>query len=364
MTRLPASWRLTALAVTLTAALTACSNNATTSGAPAAESTQTSAPAKATGTVTLVVHDSFGLPDEVKAAFEKESGLTLKIVTSGDGGQLANQLVLTKDAPLGDAFYGVDNSFVAQVVDSGVVQAYTPATTSPKAKTYGSDTTGIATPIDYGTVCVNIDSAWFAKEGKTPPATYDDLTSATYKDLTVVLDPTSSSTGAAFMLGTVSAFGADGFADYWKKLVANGVKIDTGWSDAYYTDFSGGGKDGKRPIVVSYGSSPASTLTKDGKSTTTATLLDTCSTQVEYAGVLTGAKNPEGAKLVVDFLASKEFQTTIPTNMYMYPVAEGISVPQEWSTFAPEPTTTHDVDPADIAKYRTTWLDQWSEAVG
>nr|WP_241769993.1 hypothetical protein [Cellulosimicrobium sp. MM] len=37
------------------------------------------------GTVTLVTHDSFAVSDDVLAAFEEESGLTVEQVAPGDG---------------------------------------------------------------------------------------------------------------------------------------------------------------------------------------------------------------------------------------------------------------------------------------
>ena len=93
-------------------------------------------------------------------------------------------------------------------------------------------------------------------------------------------NPSTSSTGMAFLLATIGHFGADGFVQYWKDLVANGAKIDAGWSDAYYTDFSGGA-GGAYPIVVSYASSSAATLTADGSASTTAALMSTSTRQVE-----------------------------------------------------------------------------------
>ena len=42
------------------------------------------------------------------------------------------------------------------------------------------------TPIDYGDVCVNVDTAWFAKKGLPAPATLEQLADPTYKDLLVV----------------------------------------------------------------------------------------------------------------------------------------------------------------------------------
>ena len=89
-----------------------------------------------------------------------------------------------------------------------------------------------------------------------------------------------------------------------------------GWEDAYYVDFSFSGGD--RPIVLSYDTSPAYTV-KKGESSTAA-LLDTCFRQVEYAGVLEGAANPEGAEQVIDFLLSPEVQQALPTSMYVFPV--------------------------------------------
>ena len=68
------------------------------------------------------------------------------------------------------------------------------------------------------------------------------------------------------------------------------------------------GETGTRPIVVSYDSSPAFTVERR-RSTTTAALLDTCFRQVEYAGVLAGADNPDGAEALIDFLLTDEVQS-------------------------------------------------------
>ena len=61
---------------------------------------------KSSGTVTLVTYDSFPLSDETAAAFTDKTGYQLKVVKNGDGVELTNKLVLTKDAPLGDAVFG------------------------------------------------------------------------------------------------------------------------------------------------------------------------------------------------------------------------------------------------------------------
>src|SRR5690606_40150229 len=62
-----------------------------------------------------------------------------------------------------------------------------------------------------------------------------------YRDLTVLPSATTSSPGLAFMLTTIAAFG-DEWPQYWERVMANGAKLTSGWSDAYYVDFSQGGE--------------------------------------------------------------------------------------------------------------------------
>jgi len=163
----------------------------------------------------------------------------------------------------------------------------------------------------------------------------------------------------AFLLTTVAAYGAN-WPDYWERLMRNGAELTDGWSDAYQVDFTQGGGKGDRPIVLSYDSSPAFTIADDGTSTTSA-LLDTCFRQVEYAGVLDGAENPDGAKALVDFLLTPEVQAALPDSMYVFPVDSSVELPAEWAKFAKQPTEPFAVDPADIAEHRDEWLRTWSD---
>ena len=101
-----------------------------------------------------------------------------------------------------------------------------------------------------------------------------------------------------------------------------------GWEDAYFGDFTQGGEEGTRPIVLSYDSSPAFTVPTDGTSRRPRALLDTCFRQVEYAGVLGGADNPEGGRALVDFLLSPtRCRRALPTSMYVFPVVDGVELP-------------------------------------
>jgi thiamine transport system substrate-binding protein len=311
------------------------------------------------GEVVLVTHDSFDLPKKVVKAFEDESGCTLTHSPAGDGGELTSKLAVTQGDPIGDVAFGVDNTFAAAALEAGVFAPYD-ADLPAGADDYllPGDDDGVLTPIDNASVCVNVDTAWFADEGLEPPATLDDLTDPAYRDLFVTPAATTSTPGLAFLLATVGEYG-DGWASYWEDLIANGAKVVKGWEDAYYVDFSFSGGD--RPIVLSYDTSPAYTV-KKGESSTAA-LLDTCFRQVEYAGVLEGAANPDGAEQVVDFLLSREVQEALPTSMYVFPVDADATLPPEWAEYAEQPAAPIEVSPEDIADHRREWLTEWTDII-
>jgi thiamine transport system substrate-binding protein len=337
------------------AALAACS---TPDEGPDEEAPDDAAPSGG-GTVVLVTHDSFALPDELIAAFEADTGLTLEVRAPGDGGALVNQLILTKDAPLGDAVYGIDNSFATRAIDEGVLEPYAP---EGAVADYPADDGHHLTAIDMGDVCINVDHEWFAEAGIPEPVTLEDLIDPAYRDLLVVTNPATSSPGLAFLLATVGAFGEDGWVDYWAALRDNGLKVDAGWSDAYYVDFSGPSSEGDRPLVLSYASSPPYEVPEGATEAPTGALLDTCFRQVEYAGVLAGAANPEGARAVVDWLISPEVQAAIPESMYVYPVAD-VELPASWVEFAPRAPEPVVVEPDAGAENRDEWIQTWTDTV-
>lgn len=310
-------------------------------------------------TVVIASHDSWAMDKKVLAEFTKESGYTVKVQPQGDAGQLTNKLVLTKDSPIADGVFGIDNTFASRAYDEGVLTDFT-AKAAPTAFALDKASGGAAlTPIDYGDVCVNIDKTWFASKKVVPPKTLDDLTKPEYKGLFVTPAANTSSPGLAFLLTTIGKYG-DQWPSYWKKLVANDVKIASGWSDAYEVDFTAGGGKGARPIVLSYSSSPPFTVPKGGTAPTTSALLDTCFRQVEYAGVLKGASNPKGAEAFIEFMLGKQFQSALPEQMYVYPVT-GVALPADWAKFAPVATAPVVVPPADIAKHRSEWLTKWRD---
>ena len=315
--------------------------------------------ASASKQVVLITHDSFALPKALEKRFEQQSGYDLVVRGSGDAGALTNKLVLTKDDPLGDVSFGVDNTFASRALDAGVFAPYDAQLPAGADRfRLASDGDHRLTPIDDASVCVNVDNTWFAAHHLAPPRSLGDLVKPAYRGLFVTPGATTSSPGMAFLLTTIAAYG-DGWKDYWSKLMANNALVVDGWSQAYEVDFTQGGGKGDRPIVLSYDSSPAFTV-HGGKSSTSA-LLDTCVRQVESAGVLAGAANTAGARAFVDFLLSPAVQAALPDSMYVFPVDSRTKLPKEWARFARPPKDPWQVDPASISQHRDEWLREWSD---
>ena len=297
------------------------------------------APASQNQVVTLVAHDSFAISDQSIAEFENQTGFELEIIRAGDAGSVTNRLVLTKNAPIADVVFGIDNTFRGVAEDNSLIE-------------------GSLSEVSYSDVCFNYDRIWFEQNQIEPPSSWKDLVLPQYKDLTVVSNPLTSSPGLAFLATTVAAYGEQGFEEFWEKLKENGVKIAAGWEEAYFTEFSGSSGQGVYPVVLSYSSSPAAEIRDDGKSQTVS-LLEECFRQVEYVGILAGAKNPSGAKALIEFLLAEPFQSTMPGLMYVYPVNPDAIVPEEWSKYGPLANSTIGED-LDIALNRSSWQDKWS----
>ena len=304
------------------------------------------------GSVTIMTHDSFNVPEELVAAFEEESGYSVTTTSPGDAGAVLNQLILQKDNPTVDGVYGIDNYSAETLLSEDMLTAHEAELGSAETFALASDTDGHLAPIDHGQVCVNMDNEWFEAEDLTPPETLQDLTDPPYEGLFVTTDPTTSSPGLAFLVATIA--GTDDWQTYWQDLLDNGAKIAGGWSDAYYSDFTSAG-DGDYPLVLSYSSSPSA---EEGR---TSSILGTCTEQVEYAGVLAEAANPEGAKAFIEFLLSQDFQETLPEQMYMYPVLDEVQLPETWTQYAELSDNPITADPTEVAENRDTWLNEWTE---
>jgi thiamine transport system substrate-binding protein len=314
----------------------------------------------------LVTHDAFAISPDVKKAFENESGLKLRILKAGDAGEVVTRALLTAGNPEGDVLFGVDNNLLTRALDGDVFEEYESPELGSVDQSLVLDPEHRVTPVDRGDVCLNVDKTWFAEHGVSPPTNLDQLTLPSYHKLLVVENPATSTPGLAFMLATIAKYG-DGWQDYWRRLRANGVLVVDGWEQAYYTSFSGAaGSHGKRPIVVSYASSPPAEVIfrkPKPKEAPTGVVDTSCFRQIEFAGVLRGAKNEDGARKLIDFMLSKGFQEDIPLQMFVFPARADASVPPEFREYAVVPAHPLELPPEEIEAHREQWVDEWTNTV-
>lgn len=315
--------------------------------------------------ITLLTHDSFAeaVTEETFAAFTAETGIAVVVLPAGDAGAMVNQAVLTKDNPLADVLFGVDDTYLSRALDEGIFQVFK---SSEIENVYPDlvDRMHRVTPIDYGDVCINYDKAWFESTGLVLPTSLDHLRAGLYASHLTVEHPATSSPGLAFMLATIDEFGEDGWLAFWEGLRDGGVNVAGDWTSAYYGEFITHG--GESSMVVSYATSPPAEVyfaTDPISEAPTGALEWGCYRQVEYAGVLDGTSNAEAAGQLIDFLLSKDFQETIPLTWFVYPASRDAELPPVFVEHAFVPQDPARLSPSYIAENRDRWIDEWIQVM-
>lgn len=316
-------------------------------------------------TITLVTHDSFDVGEDVLTAFTEQTGISVDIAPAGDAGATVNQAILTKDDPLGDVLFGVDNTFLSRALDEDLFLPYESPELAAVDPQFVLDEQHRVTPVDFGDVCLNYDVAWFDEAGLALPETLEDLTADEYAGLLTVMNPATSSPGLAFLLATVEEFGEDGYLDFWAALRDNDVLVTDGWSEAYYDEFSATGV-GDRPLVVSYASSPPAEVfyaEEPPAQAPTGVIEASCFRQVEFAGILAGTEHEAAAQQLIDFLLGEAFQENLPLTMFVFPVREDAELPEVFVEHAVVPDEAYQLAPDVIGEGRDEWIDGWTRTV-
>lgn len=346
---------------------TAAPTEAQPTGAPTAAAT-----APATGaTLTVMTHDSFSVSEQVVAAFQSQCGCVVQFLKSGDTGSALNKAILSKGNPLADVFFGVDNTFLSRALAADIFEPYDSPALAGIADELKLDSSNRLLPVDFGYVTINYDREYFADNNIPLPATLKDLTNEAYKGMLVVQNPASSSPGLAFLAATVATFGETGdytYLDFWRNLRKNDTLVTEGWEDAYYGQFSGGSGEGDRPMVVSYATSPAAEVffadpLPAESPTGSLNIPGGAFEQVEFVGILQGAKQPALARQWVDFMLGETFQPDIPLQMWVYPARTGTALPEVFTKFAQEPTEVATLTPEQLQEGREKWIQAWTDAV-
>lgn len=293
--------------------------------------------------VVVYTYDSFvsewGPASALEELFEVQTGLDLTFVNCGDGVQLMSRAILEKDDVQADIVLGLDNNLASKAIESGIFEPYQPDAAeelipADVVAQLGSDWS--LTPFDYSHFAFVYDT----KSDVPCPESLDDLLKPVYKNKIILMDPRTSTPGLGFVSWTVAVYG-DKVGEYWKALKPNILTMASGWSAGY-----GLFKKGEAPLVISYTTSPASHIEYDNTDRYIAPVFaQGHSIQVEGAGILKDAPNPEGAKVFMNFLIGDAAQSTIPLTQWMNPVNKNVDLPASYKKGAPVPAVTLSADP-------------------
>lgn len=291
----------------------------------------------------------YGPGPKFKAAFEAGCGCTLNYVATDDAAAMLARLKLEGASSPADVVVGLDLNLMAEAKATGFF-APAPLKADVKLPVAWSDDTFV--PFDYGWFAFVYDSTKLA----APPASLQALVDAPNSLKIVMQDPRSSSVGLGGMLWMRSVFG-DKAGEAWTKLKPKIVTVTKGWSEAYGLFLKG-----EADMVLSYTTSPAYHMIAEKKDQfRAAPFAEGHYLQVEIAGALKSAKQPELAAKFLAFLTGPEAQGMIATTQWMYPARAGQAVPPDFEKLI-QPGKTLIFDTTEVQQNRRAWTEQWLAA--
>ena len=308
--------------------------------------------------LTIYCYDSFasewGPGPALAARFTEETGIQVELVAPGDAVTILSKVIMEKEDPRGDLLIGPDNNLLARTLEEDILEPYNAPALSSIPEELKFDDTNRLLPFDWGYFAICYDSEVI----KTPPASLEDLTKPEFAKSLVLMDPRTSSPGMGFLLWTRAVYGDDYLA-YWNRLSGSVLSVTESWSNGYGLFTSG-----EAPLVLSYSTSPVyHKMWEETDRYKAAAFEEGNYLQIEGAGIIRGAANPEGAEKFLDFMLSPEGQNIIATSNIMMPVLPRTELPEafDMAFISDNPLL---LDKQDIADNEQKWVQDWVEKSG
>ncbi|MHA1476083.1 MAG: thiamine ABC transporter substrate-binding protein [Promethearchaeota archaeon] len=312
-------------------------------------------------------------------AFANHSGISkddINLVLMEDANQIVTQATLEKDNPVADVLIGVDNVLIHSAKKNNLLQKYD----SPELVNISSDlidnldSEKYVLPYDFGIIALYYDM------NRINTTTNPEITNITLEEILdydldkklIVEDPTLSSTGLGYLLWTIAVYG-DPEIDFsgmlnqdwrnWWNEAKDDLRIAPSWTAAFgewYED------EGNRPIMVSYGSSPAYSACKYNDTTQGAFLSHENGTQngwlqIEGIGLVNNAPHEELAKDFIDWFLSTELQDNIAENNWMFPANEHAQISSTFKESAINPDEVNILNSLLSSEIVGPNLEKWME---
>ncbi len=334
------------------------------------------------------------------SAYASYSGISeeeINVVYMEDANAILSKAILEKDNPSADVLIGLDNVMIHNAKAEEILESYNSPSLENISSTLISnlDSEKYLLPYDYGIIALWYDLNRI-NSTTNPEIQYLELEDILTYDLDkklIVEDPTLSSPGLGFLLWTIAIYGdpqidfegvlGEDWRDWWKEAKED-LRIASSWSDAfsiYYTHQE------NRPIMVSYGTSPAydvchpdygvgegnpppsAAVVSHENPTALPYIRQNAWLQIEGIGLVSGAPHSAEAKKFIDWFLNKELQDNIPLNNWMYPANIEAEIPSCFAANSIDPSlflneslnfVLNDILTPNLIKNNLDdWLNDW-----
>jgi thiamine transport system substrate-binding protein len=303
--------------------------------------------------LTIYTYESFvsewGPGPKVEAAFEAECGCDLQFVALDSSLGILGRIRIEGAASPADLVLGLDTNVTEIARQTGLFAPH--QLTSQADALPGQFTDPDFLAFDWGVFAFVYDRDRLA----SPPDSMEALRRAPDSLKIVIQDPRTATPGLGLLLWAKSVYG-DEAGDFWRDLQPKIVTVTKGWWDAYSLFL-----EGNADMVLSYATSPAYHSIAEGKDNyAAAEFAEGHYLQIEVAGMLKNAPQPELARAFLRFMQGPVFQQIIPTTNWMYPVRrdsqpdgfDGLVMPQKTWLFPAE----------KVAAEQKNWIAEWLAA--
>ncbi|MBM6551221.1 thiamine ABC transporter substrate binding subunit [Marinomonas ostreistagni] len=305
-------------------------------------------------TLNVYTYDSFasewGPGPKVKQAFEAQCDCELNFVTLDSSVGILSRVQLEGSESQADVLLGLDLNVMQAAKQTGLLAKH------------GVDTSNVTTPGGWSDeYFVPFDQGYFSfiynsEAITTPPKSLKDVVEN--QDLRVIYqDPRTSTPGLGLLLWMKAVYGEQA-DDAWQTLAQHTVTVTKGWSDSYSLFLKG-----EADVVLSYTTSEAYHVVAEGEHKYKAvSASEGYYPQIEVAAMLKESANSELAEQFMAFILQPEFQNTIATNNWMYPVIEDVEPLPDAFTALPSDDQVLTLPAEQVAKQRQRWINEWLDA--
>ncbi len=247
---------------------------------------------------------------KVTQAFTQDTGIKVNFMRFSSGEALS-RLVAEKANPQVDVLIGGPADTYEAGVKEGVFEQYVPKDVEMVPEKFRSPD-GYWTGLGIIPLCFMTNDTFLKQNNLRAPESWNDLTDPAYKNGLQMADARTSGTATERIFSLVKIMGEDEAFKYQKKLHEN-IQM-----------YTKSGAGGAMPIATGQCASgifyivDALDIQQQGYPVTITYPKDGVSFGIEADGIIKGCKNPEAAKIFIDWLTSRRFAEFIVANQINY----------------------------------------------